>query len=127
MIAELLFINATYFPYSTGYYNFLARDPNVRFDRDIEALSVKEGVDYVHKTYGAVKLWSPIGGHLSWYYLTQEDRYVYSPEDADSILLINKSSHIRQAEFHETVRNDFTLDYVIRRGNAVAAWVYRRK
>lgn len=127
VVVQLLFINATYFPYSTGYYNFFAKDANVRFDRDIEALSVKEGVDYLHKKYGAIKLWSPIGGHLSWYYLTSKDQYVYSASPADSIILVNKSSHIRQSEFESAIAGDFVLDYEIRRGKGVFMWIYRKR
>lgn len=126
VVGQLLFINVTYFPYSTGYYNVLAKNPNVRFDRDIEALSVKEGIEYLHTKYGAIRLWSPIGGHLSWYYLMPEDRYVYSGSEADSIILVNKSSHIRQTEFDKDSTKSFVLDHVIRRGDAIFAWVYRK-
>lgn len=127
VLAHLVWINVTYFPYSTGYYNALAQNPNVRFDRDIEALSVREAVDYLHANYGAISLWSPIGGHLAWYYLTPGDRYVYTRDEADSIILINKSSHIRRTEFERLIEQEYVLDEVISRGDAVFAWIYRRK
>lgn len=126
LLGHLLFINATYFPYSTGYYNILAKNPNQRFDRDIEALSIKEAVEYLHKKYGAINLWCLIGGHISWYYLTSQDHYTY-PQDADSIILVNKSSHIRQWEQQFPMSSEFSLDHVISRGDAVFAWIYRRK
>ena len=126
VVSHLMFINITYFPYSTGYLNILAQNPNERFDRDIEALSVKEAVDYLHKRYGAIALWAHIGGHLSWHYLTPPDRYAY-PQDADSIILVNKSSHIRQGGPGLPIGPEFALDHVISRGEAVFAWIYRRK
>ncbi len=124
---HLFVVNMLYFPYSTGYLNMFANNPNERFDRDIEALSVKESVDYLHRKYGDITLWSPIGGHLSWYYLTPADRYVYSATEADTIILVNKSSHIREKEFRETLPKQFALDNVIVRGNAIFAWIYRQR
>lgn len=118
-------IDAIYFPYSAGYYNILARDANNNYDREIEGLSVKEGVDYLHKTYGAVKLWVTVPGHLSWYYLNKNDQYVYSKEEADSIIVINKRSHIGSEPV--PVIDMFRVDHVITRGNAIFAWIYRRK
>lgn len=127
-VVQLLFISVTYFPYSTGYYNALGKDPNKNFDRDIEALSIKEGIDYLHKRYGPIRAWVPIGAHLSWYYLTVPgDKYVYSADDADSIVLVNKSTHIRQDEFTPLVAPDFVIDHLISRGDAIFGWVYRRK
>lgn len=127
-LVHLLFIALTYFPYSSGYYNAFASNPNQNFDRDIEALSVKEGIDYLHKRYGAIHAWVPIGAHLSWYYLTTPgDKYVYSAGEADSIVLVNKSTHIREDEFTPSVAPDFVIDRVIRRGNAIFGWVYRRR
>jgi hypothetical protein len=127
VLMQMLVINSTYFPYSTGYYNMFARDANVRYDRDIEALSIKEGVEYLHKRYGPVHLWAPVGGFLSWYYLTEGDAYVYEPGMADSIVLINKSSHAIQKVFDLAVQDNFRVDHVITRGDAVFGWVYRRK
>jgi hypothetical protein len=126
IVVHLMVINITYFPYSAGYYNVVTKSANTNFDRDIEALSVKEGVDYLHKTYGTVALWAPIGGHLSWYYLNPPDRYVYNSSDADSIILINKSSHIREQEFTSIISDTYRIVHTITRGNAVFAWVYRK-
>lgn len=124
---HLAWINIQYFPYSTGYYNMLAKDPNARFDRDIEALSVQEGVRYLQEKYGAIRVWSPIAGHLSWYYLSQQDRYVYSAAEADSIILVNKASHVNVTEFFPRIQDSFVLDAEIRRGEAIFARVYRKK
>jgi hypothetical protein len=126
VLLPMVWINTVYFPYSTGYLNGLARNPNTAFDRDIEALSVREAVAYAHQTYGVLTLWSPIGGHLSWYYLSSNDRYVYTADEADTIILVNKSSHIRQEEFAQLVQKSHRLDAVIERGGAVFAWVYRK-
>jgi hypothetical protein len=126
IVVHLVVINAIYFPYSAGYLNILASDPNKNFDRDVEALSVKEGVDYLHHTFGAVNVWAPIGGHLSWYYLTDGDHYAYNSSDADSIILINKSSHIREDEFYPMISDSYKLTYTISRGGAIFAWIYRK-
>ncbi len=127
MLVQLVWINVHYFPYSTGYLNMLASNANAQFDRDIEALSVKEAVEYLHATYGDVRLWSPIGGHLTWYYLTPHDQYVYGASNADSIVLANKSSHIRRNEFEELLGEAWRLDHTISRGDAEFAWIYRKK
>lgn len=124
-IVYLSYINGTYFPYSTGYYNALAISPDTRFDRDIMGLAVKEGIDYLHDTYGNVSVWAPISGHQSWYYLRKEDNYVYSAADADSIILINKRSHIRREDFEQMLTGHL-LDHTISRGKAVFGWVYRK-
>jgi hypothetical protein len=126
VLGHLAYIDYTYFPYSSGYFNMFAGNPNVRFDRDIEALSVHEAVGYVHAAYGRVRIWVPIGGHLSWYYLTSGDQYVYSESDADTIVLVNKSSHSSQKEFAATIANTYQLTHTISRGNAIFAWIYRK-
>ncbi len=125
-ILYLAFINGTYFPYSTGYYNALAIRPDTRFDRDITGLAIKEGLDYLHAQYGNVSLWAPISGHQSWYYLREYDNYVYTQADADSIILINKRSHVRREDLEEMIPQ-YTLVYTISRGDAVFGWVYRRR
>jgi len=127
ILGHLAFIDSTYFPYSSGYFNMFAVNPNVLFDRDIEALSVHEAVAYVHAAYGRVRIWVPIGGHLSWYYLTTGDIYVYSATDADTIVVINKSSHFSQKEFETTIADTYQLVHTISRDNAIFAWIYRRK
>ncbi len=127
IVSQLLYINITLFPYSTGYLNILAKNQNERFDRDIEALSIKEAVDYLHKEYGAIKLWCFIGGHLSWHYLTPLDHYTY-PTEADSIIIVNKASHINQGGPYIPVDPQrFDLVHTISRGDAVFAWIYRKK
>jgi len=126
ILGHLAFIDATYFPYSSGYFNLFAGNPNVRFDRDIEALSVHEAVAYVHAVYGRVRIWVPIGGHLSWYYLTSDDLYVYSAPDADTIVLVNKSSHFSQKDFAATIADTYHLVHTIFRGDAIFAWIYRK-
>ncbi|OGG11932.1 hypothetical protein A2Z00_03880 [Candidatus Gottesmanbacteria bacterium RBG_13_45_10] len=127
LLCHLIFIDITYFPYSTGYLNILAQNPNERFDRDIEALSVKEGVEYLHKKYGTIYVWVPVGGHLSWYYLTGNDVYVYNPDAADSIILVNKPSHVSNTDLGALIRDTYVLDYEVRRGDTIFAWVYRKK
>jgi hypothetical protein len=128
VVGYSVFIDITYFPYSSGYFNMFAPNPNVRFDRDIEAFSVKEGIDYLHTAYkDPIRVWVPIGGHLSWYYLARGDQYVYNSGDADSIVVLNKSSHFTQQAFEEGIRDSHTLVHTITRGNAIFAWVYRKK
>lgn len=127
ILGQLVYINVQYFPYSTGYLNAFARDPNTRFDRDIEALSVKEAMDYLHTTYGNIVVWSPFGGHLSWPYLRELDVYDFTSKLADSVIFVNKSSHITEKDFLVQLGPSYRLDHVIRRGNAIFGWVYRRK
>lgn len=127
VIMQMAYVNVTFFPYATGYYNVLAKEPNTRYDRDIEALTIKEGVEYLHTTYGPVALWAPLGGHLSWYYMISGDQYVYTSVNADSIVVINKSSHFKPSEFDEAIGTTFRKDYTIARNDAVFGWVYRRR
>ncbi len=127
-IGQLMFIAVVYFPYNTGYYNALAASPNVNFDRDVEGLSVKEGIDWARKTYGRLRLFVPVAAHLSWYYLTPSDSYEFSLARADTVVLINKQSHRIDTQYleFERAKKEFSLVYTIRRGNAVFGWVYRR-
>jgi hypothetical protein len=124
VVVSLFGINVKYFPHSAGYYNILAGDANKNYDREIEGLSVKEGIDYLHTTYGAIHLWVITAGHLSWYYINEDDRYVFSKEEADSIIVINKRSHIGPGD--APVIDMFRVDHVVERGDAVFAWVFRR-
>jgi hypothetical protein len=124
VLCSLVCINATYFPYSAGYYNMLARDANKNYDREIEGLSIKEGMDYLHKTYGAVNVWVTIAGHLSWYYINKNDRAVYWKKEADSLIVINKRSQIGPGDV--PVEDMYRVDHVITRGDAIFAWVYRK-
>lgn len=128
-LVHLLLINITYFPYSTGYYNMFAGNANVNFDRDIEGLSVKEGIDFAHGAYGHIRVFVPIAGHLSWYYLLPQDVYVIDPAAADTVVLMNKASHQidTQYEQFEASKSQFTLAHTIKRGDAIFGWVYRRK
>jgi len=122
----MIYINATLFPYSTGYYNVLARNPNVNFDRDIEALSVKEAMEYVRTTLGNVRVFCTLGGHQSWYYLEPGLRYVFTPNEADVVVVVNKASHRMTPDHSPDMLSEFTLVHEICRGDAVFAWVYRR-
>jgi hypothetical protein len=120
-------INMQYFPYSSGYYNILAVNPNNRHDRDIEALSVKEGMDYLHGTHRTIRVWSPLGGHLAWLTIKPGDKYVYNSNDADSIILINKRVQMDSDIFYTSIQNEYRIDHVIQRGNAIFGWVYRKR
>jgi len=126
IIGQMIYINATLFPYSTGYYNVLARNPNVNFDRDIEALSVKEAMEYVRTTLGNVRVFCTLGGHQSWYYLEPGLRYVFTPNEADVVVVVNKASHRMTPDHSPDMLSEFTLVHEICRGDAVFAWVYRR-
>ena len=126
ILGQMIYINVSLFPYSTGYYNVLAQNPNTNFDRDIEALSVKEAVDYIHQRYGDVRMFSSIGGHLSWYYLTPGDRYMYTEQGADTVIVVNKASHIQIADYVPRFLTGYTMVHEIRRGDAIFAWIYRR-
>jgi hypothetical protein len=126
IIIHLMIVNTVYFPFSTGYYNILVKNPNTQFDRDIEALSMKEAVQYLHTTYGGIHVWVPLAGHLSWFYLNANDSFVHTALFADSIILINKSSHFSQETFHSWLGGAFVIDHTIVRGDAVYAWIYRR-
>lgn len=127
ILGHLVVIDTAYVPYSAGYFNLFARDPNARFDRDIEALSVSEAMAYLHAAYGRVRVWVPVGGHLSWYYILKGDQYVYTASDADSIILVNKSSHASEREFFATIAGTYQLAHTVSRGDAIFAWIFRRK
>ena len=128
IIGQLVYINWLYFPYSTGYYNAIANNPNTNFDRDIEALTVRDGMDYLHAHYKNLRLWLYIGGHLSWYSLAPGDQYVYTQDEADATILINKGSHITPGAFESRfLKGEFVLVHTITRGSAVFGWVYKRK
>lgn len=116
-----------HFPYTTGVYNIFAQKANVHYDRDFGALSIKEGVDFIHTQYGPMALWIPAAGHLSWYYLEGGDQYVYGEEWADSVILINKSSHVAESDMTARLTSQgFTKVHTISRGQAVFGWVYRK-
>lgn len=127
VILTLVYTNATYFPYSAGYYNFLAQEANTRFDRDIEGLSVKEAIDWSHANYGSLSLWAPIAGHLAWYYVRPTDSYVFDAREADTVILVNKQSH-NASQIREVLRTkQFRLVYTVSRDGAVFGWVYRNR
>jgi len=126
IVGQLVLIDSTYFPYSAGYYNVLAGDANTQYDRDIEALSVREAIDYIHSVASPVRVWVPVGGHLSWYYLTGADQYVYNAYDAQFIVLVNKSSHITRKDFEATVGTTYRLVHTVSRQGAIFAWVYSK-
>ena len=127
LIGQLVLIDSSYFPYSAGYYNVLAHDANTLYDRDIEALSVREAIDYIHTLESSVRVWVPVGGHLSWYYLSTTDQFVYNSYDAQFIVLVNKSSHITRKDFEATVGTTYRMIHTISRENAIFAWVYEKK
>jgi hypothetical protein len=74
-----------------------------------------------------IHLYAPVAGHLSWYYLTTGDQFVYSGDEADSIILLNKRSHVTKEVFDPMVLATFDQIGEIRRGPDVFAWIYRRK
>ena len=127
IIGYLIVIDVNYAPYSSGYFNAFAANPNVLYDRDIEALSVHEAMQYLDTNYTGARVWVPIGGHLSWYYLKAGDEYVYNSGDADSIVLVNKSSHFSEKEFVATLGGAYVPVYTVTRQGAVFAWVFRKK
>jgi len=129
LVVYLVGINFSYFPYSVGYLNLLAASPNQNFDRDVEGISVKEAIDWLHANYGAVKVWIPINAHQTWYYLTREDEDMASQtQNSDYIILINKGSHARRWEFEQDpLLQNFTLLHTITRGQAIFGWIYGRR
>jgi hypothetical protein len=129
VIAHLLFINAQYFPYSTGYVNILAQSPNSNLDRDIGGLSVKEGMDWLHKTYGDVYIWIPVATHTGWVYLRGGgDQIVRDESLGNYMIVVNKLSHLAIFPEFKTLPAvaGFTLVHTIFRGNNVFGWVYRK-
>ncbi len=126
-LGYLLGINGMLFPYSSGYYNEFVKSPNSNFDRDIEGLSIKEAMDWLHARYKNFRVWAPIAGHLAWYWTQLGDAYVYSAPEADFIILVNKSSHMRRAELEANIGQTFELIHTVRRGTAQFAWIYKRR
>jgi hypothetical protein len=126
IVVHMIVIDALFFPYSTGYLNAFAKNQNTNFDRDFSGLSIKEAITFIKTKYPNMQLFTPVAGHLSWYYITPGDHYVYTIEDADTIVLANKASHVRKADLDALVGNSFTVVYTITRGNSVFGWVYRR-
>lgn len=128
VLTHIVFVNLHLFPYGTGYVNALASNPNTTLERDFSGLAIKEGVELAHKLKGgSMAVFVPIAGHLSWYWLTGGDLYVYAYEQADVLILINKSSHVSKAQFDPLVTSMFDLKTVVRRGRDEFAWVYLRK
>ena len=127
ILGQMVYINASLFPYSTGYYNMLARADNTNFDRDIEALSVKEAMDYIHGQYGDTSVFFQIGGHLSWLYLTPKDHYVFPQQGMpDVVVVANKASHVRISEFEKQLPSGYTMVHELTRGDAIFAWIYKK-
>lgn len=125
-IVQLVLINATYFPYSTGYYNFLASKPNQNFERDIEGLSVKEGMEWVQAHYPQATFAVPVAEHLGWEYVRPQDTFVLLPQEADTVVLANKQSHVQTKKPDEINLTGFSLVHTITRGTNIFGWVYRR-
>jgi hypothetical protein len=122
-----IWVVASLFPYGAGYINSIANDPNSLYDRDIEALVVREGMEYINTKYPPIKVWIPIAAHLSWYYARFPQQFVTAPGDAGAILLINKSSHVPREKLESFAGSAFTLAHTIQRGSSVFGWIYRRK
>lgn len=126
IIGQMIYINTTLFPYSTGYYNVFARNPNVNFDRDIEALSIKEAMEYVYKTYGNVRVFCTLGGHQSWYYLAPDQQYVFTKNEADVVIVVNKVSHRTLFTSPSDTLPGFSMVHEIRRADAIFGRIYKR-
>jgi len=127
-LTHITFVNLHLFPYGTGYVNALAQNPNEALERDFSGLAMKEGVEMAHRLYGgSIALFAPIAGHLSWYWLTEGDLYVYTPEHANVMILINKSSHISKMQLDTEISGMFELKGVVRRGRDEFAWIYVKR
>lgn len=128
IVSYLFVLHAFFFPYSAGYVNAFIRDPNAVVERDIAGLSMKEAVRKIDELVDEPKrLFAPIAGHLSWYYLNKNDMYVYSLSEANVAILVNKSSHVQKQAFDAQAKDLFEERYAITRGNSVFAWIYTRK
>jgi len=127
IVGYLILINVSYFPYSTGYVNMFVSNPNINLDRDIEGLSVKEGIDWLHQAYGDVSVWIPISSHTGWVYVRGgRDQIVRDVSGASFIIVVNKASHLRVTDYISTLVSGCTLVHEIRRGTAVFGWVYKK-
>jgi hypothetical protein len=129
VIVQLISILIQYFPYTSGYINRLVPNSSTLMDRDFSGLAVHEGLRYVKEHFESSSLWVPIAGHLSWYYLRPEyrDLYVYTPQDADTVIFVNKPSHSNVHDLTGLLPPDYQLVHEIKRGDAIFGWVYRRK
>ncbi len=127
IIGQLIIIQNNYFPYSSGFMNSFVGKANHGYDREFSGLAIKEGMEYLTKTYPSVSVWVPIAGHLSWYFVRPGiDTYVYGVEQADSIVYINKFSHSSQGDLESLFTEPFEVEQTIARGDQVFGWVYRR-
>lgn len=126
VVLYLVFVNAVYFPFSTGYYNFFTKNPDNTLDRDIEALSVKPGIDWVHAHAPNAKIWIPIAAHTAWPYVGH-DELVGTSQAADYIIVVNKLSHrIKYPDLASMPPKRFTTVYTVTRGGNTFGWVFRR-
>jgi len=124
----LCFLAWHFFPYNSGYVNALVRNPNTTLERDYGGVSVAEAVRLAHTfKSGPSRFFVPIAGHLSWYYLSYGDSYVYGVDDADILILINKPSHIIKTTFDTEVSSMFELKGSVIRGNDDFAWIYVKR
>ncbi len=94
----------------------------------LAGLSIAEAIQIAH-TYRPQpsRIFVPIGGHLSWYYLNPDDTYVYTIYDSDILVLLNKPTHVRKTEFDTQVSGMFDLKSTIKRGNDEFAWIYVKR
>lgn len=129
IIVQLASILIQYFPYSSGYINRLVPKSSTLMDRDFSGLAIYEAVRYVEEHYKSSALWVPIAGHLSWYYVRPDyqDLYVYTPQDADTVIFINKPSHSSVHELTGLLPPEYELVHEIKRGGNVFGWIYRRR
>ncbi len=124
----LTILHGSFFPYSAGYVNAVIRQPNAVVEGDISGISIKEAVALSDMIYpGPKRVFCPTGGHLSWYYLKQNDRYSYTIDQSDIVILLNKPSHIRKTSFDKEVNGAFEERGVVARGGRIFAWIYARR
>lgn len=128
IVMHMIYILVALFPFTSGYINILGgRGANSNFDRDFSGLAVSEGMKYVQKVYPSANVWSPIAGHLSWYYIRPNlDLYVYTAQEADTIVFINKISHAPKRELDSLLPPGYQVVHEIKHGTNIFGWVYRK-
>lgn len=128
VLTYLVVIDIQYFPYSTGYYNMFAGNPNINFDRDIEGLAVYEGLSYIRGVTKNASVWIPVASHTGWNYADDNIRIVNTKDAAAYMIVINKRSHILKDPDLKTFPtvSGFVPAHVILRGDAIFGWVYKK-
>lgn len=128
LVTYFLLLAVSYFPYGMGYVNAFIKNPNENVERDYGGLAIAESVRQAHILYPyPARIFIPIAGHLSWYYLSMGDTYVYRMEESDVLILINKPTHVSKSIFDTQVYNKFDLKHAIMRGNDAFAWIYVKR